>query len=83
MISVGGNTTALIQVKDEGTKNIIGEKEHVWMDVTSLKGWLDLSNGQNDISEYSAKVQSSTHIFICDFKSFRNLSKKWVWNHSI
>ena len=40
MISVGGNTTALIQVKDEGTKNIIGEKEHVWMDVTSLKGWL-------------------------------------------
>ena len=62
MISVGGNTTALIQVKDEGKKNIIGEKEHVWMDVTSLKGWLDLSNGQNDISEYSAKVQSSTHI---------------------
>ena len=58
MISVGGNTTALIQVKDEGTKNIIGEKEHVWMDVTSLKGWLDLSNGQNDISEYSAKIQS-------------------------
>ena len=49
MISVGGNTTALIQVKDEGKKNIIGEKEHVWMDVTSLKGWLDLSNGQNDI----------------------------------
>ena len=23
MISVGGNTTALIQVKDEGTKNIM------------------------------------------------------------
>ena len=80
MISVGGNTTALIQVKDKGKKNIIGEKEHVWMDVTSLKGWLDLSNGQNDISEYSAKIQSSTHIFICDFKSFRNLSNKWVWN---
>ena len=39
MISVGGNTTALIQVKDEGKKNIIGEKEHVWMDVTSLKDW--------------------------------------------
>ena len=32
MISVDGNTTALIQVKDEGTKNIIGEKEHVWID---------------------------------------------------
>ena len=29
---------------------------------------------------YKRQVQSSTHIFICDFKSFRNLSKKWVWN---
>ena len=62
MISVGGNTTALIQVKDEGTKNIIGEKEHVWMDVTSLKGWLDLSNGQNDISEYGAIIHTYFHL---------------------
>lgn len=28
MISVGGNTTALIQVKDEGKKNMCGWMSH-------------------------------------------------------
>ena len=30
---IGGNLTALIQVKDEGTKNSIGERIHQWVDV--------------------------------------------------
>lgn len=80
MKSVGGNLTALIQVKDEGTKNSIGEKEHVWSDVTSLKGWLDYASGQNSVADYNAKIQSTTHYFICDFQSFVDLSTKWVWN---
>jgi hypothetical protein len=80
MKSIGGNVTALLQVKDEGTKNIIGEKEHVWSDVASLKGFLDLSNGTSSINDYNAKTQSSTHVFLCDFKSLRNLSKRWLWN---
>ncbi|MDO5361972.1 MAG: hypothetical protein Q4F03_04900 [Eubacteriales bacterium] len=80
MKKVGGNITALIQVKDEGQKNIIGEKEHVWSDVTCVKGWLDYDNGHNSKETYHAKVQSSTHVFICDFNSFRNLKKGWVWN---
>jgi len=80
MISVGGNTVALIQIKDKGTKNSIGEKEHAWVDAVELIGWLDFSSGQNSINEYSTKVQSSTHVFICDFMSFRNLSTKWKFN---
>ena len=82
MKSVGGNITALVQVKDFGTKNSIGEKEHVWSDVTALTGWLDYASGQNSVADYNAKVQSTTHYFICDFTSFKNLSKKWVWNPS-
>lgn len=80
MIPVRGNITAVIQVKDDGIVNEIGEKQHVWADVVALKGWLDLSNGQSDINSYKAKVQTSTHLFICDFKSFKNLSKTWEWN---
>lgn len=80
MKSVGGNINALVQVKDNGVKNAVGEREHVWSDVTSLKGWLDYQGGQDTISTYDAKLQETTHIFICDFHSFRNLSKKWVWN---
>lgn len=76
MKSLGGNTRALIQVKDEGKKNSIGEKEHVWVDVATVNGWLDLSSGQSGINGYSAKIQLSTHVFVCDFKSFKNVSVK-------
>lgn len=80
MKSLGGNINAVIQVKDEGKKNKIGEKEHVWLNVVMLKGWLDYSSGQNSINEYNAKMQSTTHVFICDYKSFRNVSTKWKYN---
>ena len=79
MKRVGGNLTALLQVKDEGTKNAIGERVHIWDDVTALKGWLDLSNGDSKYSNFDAKIQESTHIFISDFKSLKGLSKRWVW----
>jgi hypothetical protein len=77
---IGGNITALVQVKDEGTKNAIGEREHEWMDVVDLFGWLDYQGGQNTYSTYDAKVQETTHVFVCGFKNCKQLSKKWVWN---
>lgn len=77
---IGGNVAGLIQVKDEGQKNLIGERIHEWTDVTSLKGFLDYQGGQNAYQTWDAKIQESTHIFICDFTSLKNLSKDWVWN---
>lgn len=77
---IGGNVTALIQVKDEGKKNAIGEREHEWTDVIDLLGWLDYQGGQNSYSTYDAKVQETTHVFICGFQNCKKLSKKWVWN---
>lgn len=64
---IGGNVTATIQIKDEGTKNVIGERIHVWSNAMTLKGFLDYQGGQNDILTYDAKMQETTHIFICDF----------------
>ena len=77
---IGGNVAGLIQVKDEGQKNLIGERIHEWTDVTSLKGFLDYQGGQNAYQTWDAKIQESTHIFICDFTSLKNLSEDWVWN---
>lgn len=77
---IGGNVAGLIQVKDEGQKNLIGERIHEWIDVTSLKGFLDYQGGQNAYQTWDAKIQESTHIFICDFTSLKNLSEDWVWN---
>lgn len=79
---IGGNIIALFQVKDKGKKNAIGEREHTWVDVASSKGWLDLNtegSGTKHIT-FNAKVQESTHIFLCDYQSFKGLSGEWVWN---
>lgn len=77
---IGGNTLALFQVKDGGKKNAIGEREHNWVDVASSKGWLDLSGGESKYITYNAKIQESTHIFLCDYQTFKGLSGEWVWD---
>lgn len=79
-MSIGGNIYALLQVKGKGAKNSIGAYENEWLDCTSLLGWLDLSSGDSKRTVFNAKVQESTHIFLCDFKSLKALSTKWVWN---
>lgn len=79
-MSIGGNTYALLQVKSEGAKNSIGACEYDWIDCTSLLGWLDLSTGDSKRITFNAKIQESTHIFLCDFTNLKDLSTKWVWN---
>ena len=79
-MSVGGNIQGLLQVKKESLRNAIGEREHKWVDCTSILGWLDLSTGDSKHTTFYAKVQESTHIFLCDFVSLKALSTKWVWN---
>lgn len=80
MKKVGGNLIALLQVKDEGEKNSIGERTHIWVDVASVKGWLDFANGESSNTNFNTKIQESTHIFLCDFQSFKGLSGQWVWD---
>lgn len=79
-MSVGGNIQALLQVKGKGTKNGIGACEYEWLDCTSILGWLDLSTGDSKRTTFNAKIQESTHIFLCDFTSLKALSIKWVWD---
>lgn len=79
-MSIGGNIHALLQVKGEGVKNSIGAYEYDWLDCTSLFGWLDLSTGDSKRTTFNAKIQESTHIFLCDFTSLKALSTKWAWD---
>lgn len=66
MKGIGGNTTATLQVKT-ATKNAIGEQVPTWKDVQTIKGWLDLQSGEAKYNTYYAKIQESTHIFVCDY----------------
>ena len=63
---IGGSTEAILQRKNGTTINAIGERVPEWADVQILTGWLDLQAGDSKYT-YNAKLQESTHIFICDY----------------
>lgn len=68
---VGGNLTATVQIKTL-TENDIGEKVAEWTEheeLNSVKGWLDLVNGNSTRQNHKTKSEESTHIWICDFDS--------------
>lgn len=80
MPKIGGNTEATMQVNRQTEKNAIGERVREWFDVVKFTGWLDLSGGDSKYTTYSAKIQESTHLFMCDFQAFEALSKQWEWD---
>lgn len=66
MKGIGGNIKAIIQVFT-AADNEIGENVQTWADALTIKGWLDLQNGESRNTTFNAKIQESTHIFICDY----------------
>lgn len=66
MRGIGGNTNAVIQVSTS-TKNAIGEQVKAWQTVQTLRGWLDHQSGDARYRVYDAKVQESSHVFVCDY----------------
>jgi len=66
MKRIGGNINATIQIST-ATVNAIGENVSTWADVQTLRGRLDLSTGSTSYTTYLAKIQESTHLFICDY----------------
>ena len=66
--NIGGNTIAKIQICTT-TKNEIGEGGKGWADAFSHVGWLDLQSGESKYSNFNAKLEESTHVFLCDFHS--------------
>ena len=66
-MAIGGNTEAMLQI-NVPIENEIGSMIDTWHDVVALKGFLDLSSGDSKHTTYDAKIQESTHIFICDYK---------------
>lgn len=65
---IDGNISATFQMKSSKQKNPIGEVEHIWSDVLTTIGFLDLSTQSTKYTTYNAKIEESTHIFICDYK---------------
>ena len=68
MANIGGNTICAVQVNTAG-KNAIGEGEKNWKTVFSHAGWLDLQSGDSKYSTNKAKIEESSHVFLCDYHS--------------
>lgn len=75
---IGGNTNAILQIKFT-KKNEIGEAEKKWVNAYSLTGWLDLENGDSTTT-YNAKIQESSHVFLCDFDALIAVTDDFAWN---
>ncbi len=68
MSDIDGNATILIQKKSGVTKNAISEQVPAWEDALTIEeGFLDLMGGTSGYTTYNAKIQESTHVFICDY----------------
>lgn len=65
--NIGGNITGTIQKKDSSGKNAIGEAVVTWADAFTTPGWLGMQSGDSQRMNFSAKVEESTHVFLCDF----------------
>ena len=63
---IGGNIVAEIQISTT-EKNKIGESVKSWTTVQTLTGWLDLQSGDSKYTNFNAKLQESTHIFVGDY----------------
>lgn len=68
MANIGGNIRGVIQTNITA-KNEIGEGVKTWADAFSLIGWLGLQSGDSKYTNYNAKLEESTHVFLCDYHS--------------
>lgn len=68
MKAIGGNVTAELQTCTV-ERNEIGERAPKWKTVDTLLGYLDFISGDSPYNTYAAKIQSSTHVFVADYKA--------------
>lgn len=83
---IGGNVQATLQVCVGYRMPSNGEQPPNWNNLAALTGWLDLQTGDSKYT-YGAKLQESTHIFLCDYVDlyaqrdhFRKSNKRLVVN---
>lgn len=69
MANIGGNITGTIQAKAYTGKDAIGAAQHTWADAYSTVGWLGMSGGGYGRTTYNAKIEETTHTFLCDFNA--------------
>lgn len=68
MKKIGGNIDLILKRKDGFITNDIGEQIPSYIDYKTFQGFLDMANANTSHSTYNAKIEESTHYFICDYE---------------
>ena len=69
MRKVKGHTLCVIQTRTVSAVNDIGEKLTEWVDAHTFKGVLGLQSGDSKYTNFSAKIEESSHVLVCDFNA--------------
>ena len=69
MGNIGGNITGTVQAMTGSEKNALGEFVKAWNDFANQTGWLGMQSGDSKYTNNKAKVEESTHVFLCDFNA--------------
>ncbi len=64
---IGGNTEIQLQWLSGTTTTEYGTDIEQWETMHNLTGWLDFTGGEAGNASFNAKIQESTHVFVCDY----------------
>ena len=73
---IGGNIWLSLEIKSGTDVNELGEQVEVWKPFLNLWGWLDLSAGSSNTTNFNAKIAESSHVFICDYQKIAAKEKE-------
>lgn len=69
---IGGNIELILKQIDAKNFDENGKKIISYKTIASLFGWLDLVSGDSKY-DYKAKIENSTHVFICSYIELGNI----------
>lgn len=67
MKPINGNLSAVVEINTATEKNEIGELVRSFTGIQTLTGFLDYMSGTTGYTNYDAKIEESTHIFVADY----------------
>lgn len=68
MEKIGGNIEIVLKYETI-TKKPTGEQVKAWVELQTIKGFLDLMSNGKDYATYNKAMSESTHVFVCDYVS--------------
>lgn len=66
MKKIGGNVDCVLKYQTIA-EDATGEQATNWLELQTIRGFLDLMNSGKDFATYNKAMLDSTHVFVCDY----------------